>query len=136
MVVIMGDRSRLLYDIELALKARGIDCRLGSVPDLRSVLPGLKRQPCTIDRLTELLEKIRSGYDLEPLLNKGTTRKCKSTREQIIIRFIRGESANSIAKSEGVSSKRICKIIGNAALIRRRLREGVSPDALIKKFAK
>jgi hypothetical protein len=135
----MGVRSRLLYEIEEELRSRDIDCRLSSIPDLRSALPGLEG-PLGISRLSELLEELRSGCDLTPLLTPMSKRpepekKNLLSRQEIRLRYIKGESTKSIAvECGGISVKRVLFLIGNAAEIRRARRNGLPEKALIKKF--
>jgi hypothetical protein len=135
----MGVRSRLLYEIEEELRSRDIDCRLSSIPDLRSALPGLEG-PLGNDRLSELLEKLRSGCELTPFLTPTPKKpepekKNLLSRQEIKLRYIKGESTRSIALAcGGISVKRVLFLIGNAAEIRRARRNGLSEKALIEKF--
>lgn len=138
----MGVRSRLLYEIEEELRSRDIDCRLGSIPELRTALPGLDG-PLGTDRLTELLDALRSGCDLTPLLTAPVKspepgrneRRNLLSRRDIKLRYIKGESTKSIALAcGGISVKRVLFLIGNAAEIRRARRNGLSEKAMIKRF--
>ena len=135
----MGVRSRLLYELEEELRSRDVDCQLGSIPELRSTLPGLDG-PLGNDRLTELLEDLRSGCDLTPLLTAPVKRSEPEkrnllSRREIKLRYIKGETTKSIAVAcGGISVKRVLFLIGNAAEIRRARRTGLSEKALIKKF--
>jgi hypothetical protein len=129
----MGERSHLLYRIELALEERGVECRLGSIPDLRAALPGIEGALGN-DRLSELVEEIRSGCDLSPMLCHTPQKKCTLTRREIRLRYIKGESVRSIALDAGVTVKRVYALIGNAKTIDRMRKRGVQEKDLIRYF--
>jgi hypothetical protein len=129
----MGERSYLLYRIELALEERGVECRLGSIPDLRAALPGIEGALGN-DRLSELVEEIRSGCDLSPMLCHTPQKKCTLTRREIRLRYIKGESVRSIAAEAGVTPKRVYALIDCAKKIDLLRQKGFSEEVLIKNF--
>jgi hypothetical protein len=87
------------------------------------------------DRLSELVEEIRSGCDLSLLLNQVVPeKKCALTRREIRLRYIKGESVRSIAEEAGVTVRRIYALIGKAKTIDRKRKRGVQTKDLIRYF--
>lgn len=112
----MGARSRLLYEIEEALKTKGIYQRIDSVPELRALFPGYR---CALDLkgLKQFLEAIPSA-DLDRLrttqsMPPGPAQSRFQERRTIkILRWrSEGRSVRGIADDLGVSKQRIYAIL-------------------------
>jgi hypothetical protein len=112
----MGTRSSLLYDIEEALKERGLSRRIDSVPTLRGLFPGY-RGTFTLDGLEQFLEAV-STADLDawrnPAIKKPGPRRTRSQQRRIdkVLKLRSdGGDVRAIAHKLGVSKARIYQIL-------------------------
>lgn len=111
----MGTRSSFLYDIEDALKERGIYARIGSVRDLRTLLPGYS-ESLDLAGLMVMLKQIPTA-DLEVWKvlkkeprNRGRQPDTKK-REKVLRLRSKGLSVSLIAKKMGLSRSRIYQLL-------------------------
>jgi hypothetical protein len=112
----MGTRSRLLYDIEEALKERGVIHRIDSVLVLRSLFPGY-RGAFTLDGLGQFLEAVPTA-NLEawkkPVIKKPGPKRTRSQQRRIDkIMKLRSEGVDvsSIAHRLGISKQRVYQLL-------------------------
>lgn len=111
----MQSRSSFLYDIEDALKERGIYARIGSVRDLRTLFPGYSKA-LDLAGLLVMLQQVPTA-DLEAWkgLKKGSRKRGRQPNEKkrIVALELRsyGLSVALIAKKMKLSRARIYQLL-------------------------
>ena len=114
----MESRSSYLYRIEIALSARGLRHRINSVPELRSLFPGLpdRLDLKALEQVALQAETIDIALWQNPppkQTERPDTRVGALSYEEIRRRRAKKETLKAIALDAGISSERvrqICKL--------------------------
>ena len=119
----MGERSCLLYQIEQALRTKGVSVELRSVDELRALFRG-RSEPFTIKGLRSFLSELVKAstedvamWQATPPRHPAKARRqswetiCTMERSDILEAYALGVPAFHIAKRANVGTTRILQII-------------------------